>query len=123
MKDIIRMNQLAGLITEGQARKMMRVLNENEEENDIISFLETHIEDVKKYLKKRFPYPEDLKMIKKIEGFDYDGSDIDVTPYGDGVEMGVSFNWAGSPSLEGEEDDPEVIKIGGKKIGVSIYNI
>ena len=29
MKDIIRMNQLAGIITEGQARKMLEVLNEN----------------------------------------------------------------------------------------------
>lgn len=29
MKDIIRMNQLASLITEGQTRKMMEVLNEN----------------------------------------------------------------------------------------------
>ena len=28
MKDLIRMNQLAGLITEGQARKMMAILNE-----------------------------------------------------------------------------------------------
>ena len=28
MKDIIRMNQLAGVITEGQARKMLEVLNE-----------------------------------------------------------------------------------------------
>jgi transcription antitermination factor NusG len=28
MKDIIRMNQLAGIITEGQAKKMMEVLNE-----------------------------------------------------------------------------------------------
>jgi hypothetical protein len=28
MKDIIRMNQLAGIITEGQARKMMEVLSE-----------------------------------------------------------------------------------------------
>ena len=28
MKDIIRMNQLAGIITEGQAKKMMAVLNE-----------------------------------------------------------------------------------------------
>jgi len=28
MKDLIRMNQLAGIITEGQARKMMEVLNE-----------------------------------------------------------------------------------------------
>ena len=30
MKDIIRMNQLAGIITEGQAKKMIEVLNENE---------------------------------------------------------------------------------------------
>ena len=29
MKDIIRMNQLAGLITEGQARKMMEILGED----------------------------------------------------------------------------------------------
>ena len=28
MKDIIRMNQLAGIITESQAKKMMAVLNE-----------------------------------------------------------------------------------------------
>jgi hypothetical protein len=28
MKDIIRMNQLAGLITESQANKMMQILNE-----------------------------------------------------------------------------------------------
>ena len=32
MKEIIRMNQLAGIITEGQARKMMQVLNEEEVE-------------------------------------------------------------------------------------------
>jgi hypothetical protein len=30
MKDIIRMNQLANIITEDQARKMMEILNENE---------------------------------------------------------------------------------------------
>lgn len=30
MKDIIRMNQLAGLITENQAKKMMEILNEEE---------------------------------------------------------------------------------------------
>ena len=28
MKDLIRMNQLAGTITEGQAKKMMAILNE-----------------------------------------------------------------------------------------------
>jgi hypothetical protein len=31
MKDLIRMNQLAGVITESQARKMMEVLDENED--------------------------------------------------------------------------------------------
>jgi len=30
MKDIIRMNKLAGTITESQARRMMEILNENE---------------------------------------------------------------------------------------------
>ena len=29
MKDIIKMNKLAGLITESQARRMMEILNEN----------------------------------------------------------------------------------------------
>jgi hypothetical protein len=31
MKDLIRMNQLAGTITEGQARKMIAILNETED--------------------------------------------------------------------------------------------
>jgi hypothetical protein len=35
MKDIIRMNQLAGILTEGQARKMIQVLNENKEIKDV----------------------------------------------------------------------------------------
>jgi hypothetical protein len=34
MKDLIRMNQLAGIITEGQAKKMMQILNENENFDD-----------------------------------------------------------------------------------------
>ena len=34
MKDLIRMNQLAGLITENQAQKMMAVLNENDTVQD-----------------------------------------------------------------------------------------
>lgn len=37
MKDIIRMNQLAGIITEGQARKMMEILNEVNQPYKIIS--------------------------------------------------------------------------------------
>jgi hypothetical protein len=31
MKDLIRMNQLAGIITEGQAKKMIEILNEAED--------------------------------------------------------------------------------------------
>jgi uncharacterized lipoprotein YehR (DUF1307 family) len=37
MKDIIRMNQLAGIITEGQAKKMMEVLGEATQDFKIIS--------------------------------------------------------------------------------------
>ena len=35
MKDIIRMNQLAGLITESQAQKMMEILNEVSPSTDL----------------------------------------------------------------------------------------
>ena len=38
MKDIIRMNQLAGLITEGQAKKMIAILNENKKKEQDNSF-------------------------------------------------------------------------------------
>jgi hypothetical protein len=38
MKDLIRMNQLAGTITEGQARKMMAVLNEKEQVDELFGF-------------------------------------------------------------------------------------
>ena len=39
MKDIIRMNQLAGVITEGQARKMSEVLNEAEENSILLGYM------------------------------------------------------------------------------------
>lgn len=40
MKEIIRMQQLAGLITEDQAKKMMAVLNESE---DLLSLIQDYI--------------------------------------------------------------------------------
>lgn len=40
MKDIIRMNQLAGIITEGQARKMIAILNEK------VGYLSQDIDDL-----------------------------------------------------------------------------
>jgi len=60
MKDIIRMNQLAGIITEGQARKMMQILNENE------SFKKPSEDSDIESLKKRYrnlDNPEDLEII------------------------------------------------------------
>jgi hypothetical protein len=47
MEDLIRMNQLAGLITESQARKMMAVLNEAE------SSLQTYLTGIASNLKKK----------------------------------------------------------------------
>ena len=39
MKDIIRMNQLAGVITESQAKKMMQILNEEESVNEMATLI------------------------------------------------------------------------------------
>ena len=43
MKEIIRMNQLAGIITEGQARKMMAVLNEIENKS-VFDFVKQNLD-------------------------------------------------------------------------------
>ena len=53
MKDLIRMNQLAGLITENQAQKMMAVLNE-----DVRSI--------------------DFKTLKKVDGDEIKATDLKV---------------------------------------------
>ena len=42
MKSIIRMNQLAGLITESQATKMLKVLNEDSR-SSILDYIEEYI--------------------------------------------------------------------------------
>ena len=63
MKDIIRMNQLAGIITEGQARKMMAVLNE--EETTMIS-----PSIVTRYVRMKSKFGDkagDIELINKIK--------------------------------------------------------
>jgi len=75
MKDIIRMNQLAGIITEGQAKKMLKALNENEVSNKYV------VEDDGFYMidpKKAFEYLKQFnnkevsakQFIKDDEGFE-----------------------------------------------------
>jgi hypothetical protein len=50
MKDIIRMQQLAGVITEGQAKKMIEVLNEDNNRPNFAQDAETNFPElVKKY--------------------------------------------------------------------------
>jgi hypothetical protein len=50
MKDIIRMNQLAGIITEGQARKMMQILNEENGTKSLEDFVEEYITDINEFM-------------------------------------------------------------------------
>ena len=50
MKDIIRMNQLAGIITEGQAKKMMQVLNEENGTKSLEDFVEEYITDINEFM-------------------------------------------------------------------------
>ena len=59
MKDIIRMNQLAGLITEGQAKKMLEVLGENQLNEN---FTSDDIESIASSLDTEFKFsPETSK--------------------------------------------------------------
>jgi hypothetical protein len=50
MKDIIRMNQLAGIITEGQARKMMQILKEENGTKSLEDFVEEYITDINEFM-------------------------------------------------------------------------
>lgn len=56
MKDIIRMNQLAGLITEGQAKKMLEVLGENQLNEN---FTSDDIESIASSLDTEFKFSEE----------------------------------------------------------------
>jgi len=76
MKDIIRMNQLAGIITEGQARKMMQVLNE-ERTMMIPSSLVNRYVNMKYYFKDKAGDPTiKAKLIPIITDFFPKNQDI-----------------------------------------------
>ena len=77
MKEIIRMNQLAGLITEGQARKMMQVLNEGTESTDNVKLVEYGVRSnqVEAYKKLGFEIdeqPNDVLIARmSFNGYDW----------------------------------------------------
>jgi hypothetical protein len=76
MKDIIRMNQLAGIITEGQARKMMQVLIDSDQPYKIIS------EKTRKYYFGDEIYDEYEIEINKETHTTPDGSTFDIETIG-----------------------------------------
>jgi len=64
MKEIIRINQLAGIITESQAKKMMQVLNENKALGNIF-----YIDDYGDYV-----YDEN-NLIKLVKNMGYEDAE------------------------------------------------
>jgi len=73
MKEIIRMNQLAGLITEGQAKKMMAVLNETDkgvlfEQKDPEKDKEEIIKKINNLIKKKNYDRDDAIEIVLFDG-------------------------------------------------------
>jgi hypothetical protein len=67
MKDLIRMNQLAGVITEGQAKKMMKILKEvdfDDEDDDDDDF---DLEAAFKKSPNQASYEDVLFIIKSFE--------------------------------------------------------
>jgi hypothetical protein len=72
MKDIIRMNQLAGLITEGQAKKMMEILNEELSDEQIITILKKYEDPESGFYKTNFS-----DYLIDIKDEDYEGTPQD----------------------------------------------
>jgi histidinol phosphatase-like PHP family hydrolase len=114
MKDLIRMNQLAGIITEGQAKKMMAILNESTlfPPNSISDFGNKHFDEIQNMFGKIRSEFQGTKNIKGIE-VAFAGSDED-----DGID--ISFD----PKFKKMSDvynEIEPVKIAGKTIYVNNY--
>ncbi len=125
MKDIIRMNQLAGIITEGQARKMMQILNENEG-TDIISFLNSNKQELLDKLAERWEWDEDDReeyaSEEIVTGANAEGDeDVEIAGFG---EMGLDFSFDPS-KVEDEYGESSTFKlvIAGKPVYAISYNV
>jgi len=81
MKDLIRMQQLAGLITENQANKMLKVLNEGKNEDLEVTWTIDLDKGKDKYFEKGlndgFETIEGGKKAKAIIGYYYKDEDED----------------------------------------------
>jgi hypothetical protein len=116
-----RLQKLAGIITESQ-------INENEESN-IVDFLNANLDKLKDVLKRKFPNKSE--EIDSAELVDYDGSDVDATLFASrGSDqtvpsgIGVAFQFA--DQLDDDwvgEGSTDYINIGGKNIAIGTYNL
>ena len=95
MKDIIRMNQLAGIITEGQTKKMMEVLDEEQnvfDKSDLTSVnpSDKEFEAIVNWLSSEYDFDEieDMLSNSKISKKD----DIITIQYSNGVEDIVKYH-------------------------------
>lgn len=125
MKDIIRMNQLAGIITEGQAKKMIQVLNEDEG-TDILSFLKANKQELLSKIAKKFGFDEDdmedLNSEEIVTGDNADGEeDIEIAGLGE-AGLDFSFNPKKVKDTYGDASNFKLIIAGKPVYGIS-YNM
>ena len=109
--------------------RLFKEENENKEE-DIVTFLNSHLDELKDFLKKQFPSKSE--EIDSAELVDYDGSDVDATLFAsrDGGDQtvpsdrGIALNFAGQ-GMDSEDFEGKLIstKIGGKDIVLGTYSI
>jgi hypothetical protein len=76
MKDIIRMNKLAGIITESQAKRIIEILNENEGNPIKIEEIEIPLEEGQGKFEKEF-VETTIKHAKELQAQGYRGGSLE----------------------------------------------
>ena len=99
MKELIRMNQLAGLITEDQARKMMAVLNENQVNN------QSRLNEMATMIKKNSPFGSEkpLQVGDTIMWKTYSNDDRGMGSSVSGRLIGKVVKILGTANLQAED--------------------
>ena len=121
MKDIIRMNQLAGIITEGQARKMMTILNEDEN-MDLMSFIKNNKSEIIKQLNQQEAKNRKAKTIDFEVSYEDKNkvyAERDYLPIGEEDETMTSLDEISFSETAGKHE----IIVNGKKLKYSIFDI
>jgi hypothetical protein len=119
---------LQKFLVENKMTRNSRLLNENEE-SDIVDFLNSNLDKLKDILKRKFPNKSE--EIDSAELVDYDGSDVDATLFasrGDDrtvpSNIGIAFQFADQLGNDWVgEGSTDYANIGGKNIAIGTYNL